>query len=442
MTTNQTNIMELNLDCQLMILEQMPLTTLISMAETNRYFMNLVTDIFGRKFGKHRVQFQAPFVDFPVFYNQTEGPIKLKDSKTVSKVLSHFGQSIHSLKAKYLTSDMPVQTKINQLINAKCSDTLKQFDIISYKNHFFDDFSKPFKAIESVSVRGIFSSFSREASGFGTLFPNMRHLKIQLAKGQNMSWFDYEFKQLEHLNADFCYYDAPRCYNEDIMIKFFDKNPQIRTLNISYFTRDLLKHAAKQLSNLENLQIEFYEDRNDYDESTEVGDDHDEIHFEHLKSFTMKSGGDSMPKSVRFEKLVEFRTDANPKDCLRWLKFVESNQNLKKLVIFGRYLKKEEISRLTAAKLGLVEATIKCKKNVDYETIAEFIENSTKLRKLVLKFDEKSIPHESFGAIMKSLRKNLSVKWTINEVLNKREIILEWLDLSVSQPMDNHFGSR
>lgn len=404
--------------------------------------MNLVKDIFERKFGKTRVQFQAPFVDFPVFYNQTEGPIKLKDLKTVSKVLSYFGQSIHSLKAKYLTSDMPVQIKINQLINAKCSDTLKQFDIISYKNNFFDDFSKPFKAIESVSVRGLFSSFSREASCFSALFPSLRHLKIQLAKGQNMSWFDHEFKQLKHLNADFCYYDPPRCYNEDIMIKFFDKNPQILSLNISYFTRNLLKHAAKQLTNLENLQIEFYEDRNDYDQSAEVGDDRDEIHFEHLKSFTMKSGGDSMPKNVRFENLVEFRTDANPKDCLRWLKFVESNKNLKKLVLFGRYLKKEEITRLAAAKLGLVEVTIKCKKDVDYETIAEFIENSTQLRKLVLKFDEKSIPHESFGSIMESLRNNLSVKWTINEILNKREITLEWLDLGVSQPMDNHFGSR
>lgn len=438
MPTNQTNLMELNLDCQLMILDQMPLSALISMAETNKYFQDLVMDVFERKFGKTRVQIVAPFLDIPVSYNQTEGPVKLKDFKTVSKVLRYFGQLIHSLKVKYLTSDMDLQTTVNQLINEQCSRTLKQFDIRSYRNNFFDDFLEPFKNVENVSVRGLFSSFSKEPSCFGELFPSMRNLKIQLAKGQNMDWFNHEFKQLEHVNVDLCYYDPPGCFSEDIMIKFFNKNPQIRSLNISYFTRNLIQHAASELLNLENLQIKYYED----DESTESTDEPNGIQFEHLKSFTMKSGSNSMPRNVTFENLVEFRTDANPKTCLRWFEFVESQKNLKKLVLFGRYLEKEEIFRLAAAKPNLVEATIRCKKDVDYETIAGFIENSKQLKKLVLKFNEKSIQHESFETILKLLRKNFSVKWTINEILETREITLECMDLSVSQPTDNHSGSK
>lgn len=419
---NETNFMDLNLDCQLMIFEKLSFSGLISMMETNKYFSQLATDVFRRKFSGTRIQFQAPLLDTTVTYNQTEGPIKLKDFDTISKVFKYFGPLIKSLKAKYLTSDMEIQTTINQLINTQCSDTLKQFDIISYKNNFFDDFSKPFKGVENVSVRGLFARFGGEDFCFSTLFPNMQRLTLQLAKGQNMSWFDREFKHLTHVNIDFCYYDAPGCFDEEILEKFVNKNPQIQSLRISYLSRKLLKYIAKRLNSLETLQVEYYDDD---DDTTLQNDDRDEIYFENLKNLTMKRGDQSMPRNIFFQNLVELRTDANPRKCTRWIEFIETNKNLKKLVVFGRFLKKEEIVRMAAAKLNLVEVTMRCKKDMDYQTIVTFIEKSNQLRKLTLKFNKESMPRESFDTITKLMQKNLSVQWRMTEEAELCEIYLE-----------------
>lgn len=420
--------MNLNLDCQLLIVEQLPLTALITMAETNKYFLQLARDVFERKFSKTRVEFQAPFMNSPKVYSQTVGPVKIKDLETVSKVLKYFGRSIESLKVRYYTSDNKTHANINQLINSQCADTLKQFNVVSYKNRFFDDFSAPFKKVENVSVRGVFNRFGGDDFCFDALFPSMHRLSLELAEGLNMSWFHREFKHLEHVNIDLCAYDAPGCFSEQVLEKFFEKNAQIRSLKISYFTRNLLKHAARDLEKLENLQIEMHEDQPE-DDSTENGHhiilaDDSEIYFEHLKSLSMKRSSNSLPKNITLRNLIELQTDAYPRKCLRWIEFVESSASLRKLTLNGRHLRKEEVSRLAAANLHLTEARIKCKSDVDYETIAKFIENSKFLKRLSIKFSRTSIPHVTFHTILELLKQNFGDKWTINGT-DSREIILE-----------------
>lgn len=410
--------MDLNEDCQLHIIEQLPLSALISLAETNKQLSYLVVDVFRRKFGKTKMGFRTLFLDAPVIYNQTEGPIQIQAYETVLKVLSYFGPAIENLKIQYYGSDDKTHSIINQLMNSQCSNTLEELDMDSGKSVFFEDFTKPFKNLKNITVSGEFEWFGSEHFCFNEIFPTVSRLSLELVKIYDMSCFDREMPNLKHLEISFCIYYAPGCFRDEDIEKFLKKNQQIRKLKLSYLTRNMLKIIANELPNLESFQIEGY---NEDDRDATASEVNSKIHFDKLKSFSIKTSSKSLPSNLSFAKLIEFQTDTNPRGCSKWIEFVEKNKYLKKYEVLGHFLENREVLRLAEANLNLVEAIIRCESDVEFETIAKFIKNTKQLEKLQLTFVY-SVQKESLDKMFELLRERFNDQWMINKIENLGDI--------------------
>lgn len=407
----------MNVDCLLLIFDKLDLPALANVAETNKDFSHLAAFVFQRRYSNKTIKIMGSFsIGSMKHIYYTNDTLEIQDNETVPKMLRHFGHLITSLKVEfYFVFDSEIKN-INRNINRYCSDSLVNLDVHSGHEDFFDDMIKPFNAVQSVSVRGRFNSLGSKTLNLNELYPAMINLSLKNIKVFDFSWINLNFPHLKHLCVDVSQNTDPRMAanylseaNVDQLIK---NNQQIESIRLGSITQNLLKMVTEDLPNLKNLELESYDEWNSNFE-------HREIRFDNVKRFVMERGSHSVPETIAFSQLEEFQTDGFPNECTRWIELIENNKSLRKVYVLERYIKNSEFQRLAAAKLHLIEISLRCAKDVEDNTIATFIENSKNLTKMHLrKFivpnsglaDRKSLKSTSIN-----LRTKFGGEWTIRE---------------------------
>lgn len=173
----ELNFVDLNSDVQLLILETLDFDDLLSVSETNKYFLSLAETIFKRRFS-HKI-FEIKSVNHR--YADDMNRIYLRDAEETRRALKQFGRWIYKLKVNFVESfeyDQTTKEAISKLINLYCTDTLREIIIYDRHSSFFGQMKKPFKNVESVELVGLFKSIDSDMLHFNEIFPEMKILDL------------------------------------------------------------------------------------------------------------------------------------------------------------------------------------------------------------------------------------------------------------------------
>lgn len=375
---NQTQIVDLNWDCQLLIVKELDLISLISLAETNNHFYILVAEILRLKFSKKLIVFSFPYINDKItLHIHEEGDyIKIQNWRDALKVLKLYGHLIRNLKIHHNMLPTNKAKSIYTFVNMYCSETLKQLNLINSCENFFHEFSRPFQRVENVSLHGKFDKLSNSKFNFSEMFPAMQRLSLEMIKVEDIGWIDQQFAHLIHLNV-FIWgrNQTHECFLESMTVTLIRRNPQIRSLLLRNPTPKLLSFIANELHSLDSLELHSFDETNYRS---------DKITFNSVRVFKVQHGFQSAPKSIAFNKIESFITDGFPRKCSKWIEFVKKNQCLKTLRVIQRHLDNEDVSQLAVANLNLTELSAGFDQNVKNETIVQLIENSKYLEKIEL----------------------------------------------------------
>lgn len=430
-TQNQSHIMDLNVDCQLMILERLNVPSLISIAETNKYFAKLVPSVLQRIFAKKLVIFHIPYysdkIDLNVF--ETDDDIQIQNIRTISKLLQKYGHLISRLKIEQFYSTGNGAYFIQNLTNLYCSEALIELHMVFVHftshvasssrysaKHSVEEFKKPFKRLERLFLHGDFKDLNNQELDFNEIFPALRYLSLELIGVQNISWVDQNFSHLKELHAQiWSTHEIAGFFSESAVEKLISTNPQIQRLTLRNSSGKLLKFIASELPAVEHLGLELCADpaQNILDRK---------IHFENVKSFKMYANIHNLLRNIVFEQLDEFQLEDYQGDPTIWIEFIDKNSNLSKLRVPEQYINNTDVLQLSMANLGLTEVSIALGEDVTNGAIVKFIKKHKNLMKmdLIKCFDTNSRPNKGqFRDMMNVLNSRFGNKWNFKESLTK-----------------------
>lgn len=395
--------MDLNFDCQLMILNEMSLASLVSFSQTNKMFLALITDILNRRFAKSTVSFEISGFHGELDKNahESENVIKIQQSKLILNILKRFGQFITDLEIKICDMQEKNIHVIKKSFAHYCSDTLKELRIVNEHeqfDEFFDAFSTPFKNVSSVFLSGKFQALGNSIFGLKETFPSMRRLTLSSLEVFDMSWINQTIQNLVDVHIKIWNSASENYANEEATATFLKKNPQIQNLMLRNARLKFLDLLSDEMTSLENLTLASYIEFSFHD----VGH---ELHFDNVKFLKMEMGYRTVPKNLFLKNIEVFETDAFPSDCARWIEFVDKHKHLKTLRI-TYYLKTEQIRQLASIKPNLIEISLKLYDGVDVESVVELIENSPRLEKILL-----HLPWKDPDSVVKFLDRRCGNQW-------------------------------
>lgn len=415
--SNRTQPVKLNADCQWLILKECDLASLISLSQTNMQFSFMVKDILRQKFAKKLIIFSVPQFNgkIELHIHEDSDYIKVQHLHTILKILKHFGHLIRNLKIQHSTLPNKKISSVYKFVNLYCSDTLRQLHMTNSLGKFFDQFSKPFRSVENLTLHGIFDKLSSSQLTFVEVFPAISLLSLDMIQVKDMSWIDCTFSHLEHLDV-FIWGNTGTLegFPESATERLIRSNPQIRSLMLRNATPKLLKLVAIELHELESLELRSYNGSNF---------ENHELIFNTVKVFKTQHGLESVPKNITFNKLEEFQTDGFPKRCSKWIELVEKNKSLKKLRVIQRYLDNEDVFKLAMANLNLTEISAAFDQEVIDESIIKLVENSKNLRKIKLISFGAELNKSNEISLEEVLQKSFGSEWHINEKTN--DIVFE-----------------
>lgn len=418
---NRTRIMDLNMDVQLLILENLNLTDLLSIAQTNQHLSSLAVDVFRRKFSSKTVMIHDP--NFNKTDDNLDGNvIYIENIGTISKMLKYFGAYMTHINAAYghnvtrVKSIVPLLDRINSWINLYCSENLIHFQIDS----FYDDLSlskinKPFKRVENITIRGRLKELSGSSLNFNELFPALRRLYLPFLNVHNKNSLLGHFPHLEHIEISTFAYTDPLRLTEASVEFILRKNPQIRSIKLSSSSVSFLKILNDLCPNLEWLELDHFKTDSETKESSEIV-------FKNVRTFKVYSTY-NVPKNVKFTKLIQFHTDGYLTLSLsEWgQRLLEKNKQLKKLYL-DRGCVGTEVLEIPALS-QIFEISLTFCARVDDESIIRFINNNQQMEKFHIIFQERT------GNLSKILRRECenAEKWIITDRVH--DILIERREL-------------
>lgn len=392
--------MDLNTDCQLSVLDQLDLSTILTLSETSKHFSFLAAEILRQKFATKLVAISIPCFAGALEHNvvEMEDKIRMQNNRAISLMLEHYGHLIAKLSLDHHYSPDRGADLIYSQINVYCSETLRELHISSKAaEHFIDEFVKPFKKVEVLSLGGVFNKLGDKEYDFSEIFPSLRCLTLSMTYIDDAtSIVRNSFPHLEHL--EFVVWKSrenPSALCETMIRQLLTNNPHIRSVNLHNVSPKLIKFLADEMQNLKSLEIVL-----------KYGTQNDEIHFEHLKILKIPIFLHYWPANVTFSNIEEFETSAD--DFVKLMKMIENIQTLKKLKITRR-LGDNEILRLAEIDPNVAETSLECDPSLSGESVMKLLENWTHLIKMELRMSAE----EPVNSTMDAFRKKLDQNWKI-----------------------------
>lgn len=353
-TNEKLQVMDLNVECQLLVLDSLNVPALVSIAETSKHFFNLVEDVLKRRFVKKSIIFETPSLintGEDQVTEEEDNCIKIGSIQVAKKLIKYFGHLI-------------VNVEFNRYPNVNSLDI------------FPNEFINPLKNVETISLRGQFEALGNSKLKFHEIFPALRKISAPRVSVRDMSWINHKFPFLQYLHVHIWnVYDEPGYFNPLVVGRLTRNNPQIRNLTLENASRQTLSLIATNLRELEVLELRIF--NNNHPEDTQS-----HLYFEKLKILKMsRCTQSSMPNNVTFRALEEFETDGFPRKCKEWIHFIRNNENLK-IIRVVQAITNADILQISLTKPNLVHIELICGEDVENQSLIELIKNSNELKKI------------------------------------------------------------
>lgn len=407
---------DLNDDCKLLILEQLSVYDLFTVAELSSSFSKAAVNVYNRTLAKVPIRFIAtrnPGMHAP--YPQLKY-IAITDFNSTKSILKHFGSVISKLE---FYANRNHGSFISNLINLHCSDTLKELNIETFDCEIFDNFVKPFKKVKRLIIEHAHRTLRNEHLEFNEQFPALENLELR-AMVCNSSDIVVHFPNLRRFHV----LNKPKrqngqhvmaYLNDDDVKRFILKNPKIQSISLRCDTNDFLWFISENLPQLNELTL------NDF--NGDPGDQR-EFAFENVRSLKTDNLRGHLPNGFRDLEVLKMHNSVDwQASCLDLL---EKNKDLKQLEIMQTiYRNAVDLNLL----IGLIPNVVTLELHISYgvsdNSIVNFIEANEMLEKV---FFYRSKTFEETAAY---LEETIGNEWDIfveNQFclyLNRKEVELE-----------------
>jgi len=400
---SKTHLMDLNIDCQLLVLEQMDFISLLPLAETNLQYKSLVSLFLERIFRRNVVNIELTNLEEDlVIINPYIHSIKIENTTFAKQLLNNFGHLIQNLEINrvYPYEDESYRS-IYKLVNLHCSKTLKKITSKNSLDNILEEFTNQFEKVEEVFIDNI----SKTGRRLNEIFPSVRRLHFSTYEISNTDSINVKYMNLEHLNIHINEYVE---LTNKFAAELIRKNSHIRSLALESASVELIKNAADLLPQLERLELVCGQNKFNHNNES--------ISFPNVKIF--KEGNSKFVSNyyflnLKFGNVEELYTDDLAENMFNETGFFASNKKLQKLQLEpkygGIYLDSDAFKQLARANTTLRQIFINRAVNVEVETILQLIENNKQLEKLQITFYTKN----GRESTLKILERKLSYRWSL-----------------------------
>lgn len=305
--------------------------------------------------------------------------------------LSTFGSSINQLEIE------DTEDKSNQLgglVSNYCADKLEHLLIKTSRSGIFDKMKKTFERVESLAYVGDSFKEANMDIKLDQLFPRLSSLEITGFAENTI--FNAQFPKLIQFQAERCVLPNNT--------EFFQKNSQIKSLDIKYIDFNLLNNIRENLKQLETLSIGLPSDQHIYEGQP--------LRFDTVKTLRLSGIGMRLQSGkLIFDNLVTMNLKVlYHLQNDEWVKFLDENKHVKHLTLYGLndtilstladHLNDLEIARFPEA-IGPITAG----------TVTMFLTNNSKLKRCLVTLEQADIDD-----VVADLQKNLEKSYDIRKL--------------------------
>lgn len=393
----KTQLMDVNFDCQLMILEHLDFESLVNVSQVNAKLNYGASDVFKRRYKdldvviENIVNKQWKIVNgiLTLNYDMTEGFLKA------------FGNLIKRLHIQFDSIPSKYYSKLGYFVSKYCSETLEQFAEYHGDQSFLRVIQKPFKRVQNVYVQNNILVLNKNLK-FHEIFPELRYLCLDQGLSDNNHPTDYHYPNLIGLRI-----------SADVLQTFdslFEKNPHIRVISCDRVQSiEPLKVINDHFPELEYLTFDMRSDYNNRNGSI--------VNFKHVKEVLIRDSKKHITvdsEQFHFEKLESFaiEMDQDNRNIAEWIEFILKHKNISKFIIIRGYIDKINLLELSTHLIHLKEASINCYHDISIEDISTFARSKIKIKKFTFKM-ESWIADEAHVKIEK-LYQILGNEWNIS----------------------------
>lgn len=393
---NATWFADLNDDCKVLLLEELDLADLLSMAELNPHITILAANVYKRKFFNKTIEIRGPFSENAFKFIETDDTIVVGNFELTAKLLHHFGSYVSVLGVNFWENSKGQIKQIVAMVNVKCA-ALKEFRVKSRDEDVLSEVKKPFYSVEDVDLDGLFTK-SNSGLELNEMFPKIRKLSLGFTYLKN-KMATVRFPKLLHLEIP--HLVKPEL-NDDIkqMIKLYTR---IESLTLRFSSMNILKLVSDSLPNLKQLQLNAI--------SLDLPDNVDEhICLNSVMSLSVTSNIEPFARLVDLEFVEEFTLDCTSYIPDIWIDFIVRHAHLKKLTVIDGEIDNAQLAKLVGKMPNIVQVSVKMAHDVTVDTIFKFLESSPTLLQIeIISSDE--VDGEG---TMRTLKHLLKDKWSIS----------------------------
>lgn len=397
MMKNQTNFIDLCVDCQTLILEHLDFDGLVKIAQINIHFSILAANVFRQKYSKIKIIFEdIEYCDKPSTWEQETGifstilnTIRMKQKPidhsycdfddyfeihqydVMLNVLKYFGHVISKLNINYLDLKDDEAKTIAKYIDKYSSNYLTAIEFNSHNQNVPKYLTNPLKNVENVSMIVSLVERIEGSLPINELFPALRYLTLG-----NFGYIDesivLNFPHLEHLNlfGDFLSFGI---IDGDInIIEMIKKNAQIQSIELNNIKPKFLKTIINLMPNLKVLIL------------SRLRNENMEIRSESITNLQIIEDVKE-PENLILPNLKDLWINYQPEEIDSWIKFMEKHNSLERFHLQSIYFIDELFERLTYL-LDVREMSVAILEEnfLDTTTIINFITSHRNLQKFSL----------------------------------------------------------
>lgn len=408
---NYTNFSDLNVDCKLLILDDLDFLSLLDMAEVDKESHTLASDVYRRKYASKKIRiFTAPYwlhENVSVHYYT----INIKDLKILTRVFKNFAEFISGVHFDYGELGRGRHIHDAMSIVNQYGDNLQTFQFKSLHEEAMNRIIRPFPNVTDVDLAGRADNLiSGDKMQLNEIFPKLQSLSLDSLRIFNWEPLAVAFPHLEHLMwiTEIKYDSDAKCFEELIRL-----NPQIKNIGLYTLDEDVFEFIGNNAHNVESLQFE----RVFWKSSDEV------ITFKNVRKLRSRSNRSYLRERFNFPALTRLEFNVGLMEQLNeWLNFTRRHTTLRELhipnIVDGDLF--DSIKNIP----HIVEAAFFVYTDIPVGSIVGFLQRNENIRKLDLNM---YVINDKYRMILAELRKYLKdEEWNISYannhiVLEKRE---------------------
>lgn len=397
---NKTKLTDLNDDCLLLILEELNLSSLLSLSQISKGFCTMAAYVYQQKFDHKilRINQLTTNQKVDILENEIFGCIEVEEIDVIRKLFKSFGTVISNVEITIYKNDRKIEKNTKDIINfiSKNSLGLKDLTLLVYDEYPFQSVNHAFTNVENLTLVGPYSNLASKTLQLNEMFPNLRRLDIENARIINQKCIKLPFNYLKHLQLNLLY------FNESNVKQIINMNQEIQSLTVYQISMEFLQFLSINLPNLEYLEFT----------SSRYPSYNGKIHFENVKYLKIWSTIEEFVRNVSFTKLLKLNLcDHDYNDFpYAWIDFIGRNDQLKSVKVHTWALNDNQVKSLKVP--SLVNAFFALKPDVETNTIIEFFKKNQNLKKFGINYVDYD---DIIDVKMELLKSQIENEWTFTE---------------------------